>query len=88
MDTGGLDGQRIVLTMYAILVAVAGVVGVLLALTVEGLRNPDLFFLVELPSTPVGMAVYGMVTVATAFGVPLALVILVSRREDLDAPEA
>jgi hypothetical protein len=84
MDSHGWDGQRIVLTMYAILVVVAGAVGVLLALTVEGLRGPELFFLLELPATPLGMAVYGTVTVATAFGVPLALVIAVSRLGELD----
>lgn len=80
----GWDGQRIVLTMYGILVVVAGAVGVLLALTVEGLRRPELFFLVELPATPLGMAVYGAVTVAAVFGVPLALVIAVSRIGDLE----
>lgn len=73
-------GQRIVLVMYGLLVAVAGAFGALLALTVENLRPPSYLFLIELPPTPLGMAVYGALTVATVFGVPLALVLLVSRR--------
>lgn len=87
MSERGLAGQRIVLTMYAILVAAAGFVGVMLALLVDNLRPPSLLFLVQLPPTPLGMAVYGMVTVALAFGLPLALVIGVTRRFDLDEPE-
>lgn len=90
MSEHGWDGQRVVLTMYGLLVAVAAAVGVLLAAIVEGLRGPSLFFLIDLPPTPLGMAVYGAVTVATVFGVPLVLVILVSRRidESEDGPPA
>lgn len=82
MGARGLAGRRVVLGMYALLVAVAAAVGVLLALFVDGLRPPSLFFLVELPPTPLGMAVYGAATVAVAFGLPLAAVIAVSRRAD------
>lgn len=87
MTESGWDGQRIVLVMYGILVAVAGFVGVMMATFVENLRPPSLLFLIELPPTKLGMAVYGMVTVALAFGVPLALVIGVTRRFDLEEPE-
>lgn len=84
MSERGREGQRIVLVMYGVLVSVAGGVGVLMATFVDNLRPPSLLFLIELPPTPLGMAVYGMVTVAIVFGIPLALVIWVTEKFDLD----
>jgi hypothetical protein len=82
-------GPRFVLGLYALLVAFAGVAGVLFATVVEGARSPTLFFLVPLPPTPLGFAVYGAVTVAVVLGVPLAGVVYVSRRiDDGDASTA
>lgn len=83
---GGFDGPRIVLTLYGLLVAVGAVAGALVATFVEGVTEPALFGVFALPATPLGFAVYGGVTLATVLGVPLALVVYVSRR--IDDPNA
>lgn len=80
------DGPRLVLVLYALLVGVGLVGGALVGVSVEDLTAPHLFGLVALPPTPVGIGVYGGVTVAVALGVPLALVAYVSRR--IDDPHA
>jgi len=80
------DGPRLVLTLYALLVAVGGVAGVLVATFVDGVSAPELYAVISLPPTALGFAVYGAVTIATVLGVPLALVIYVSRR--IDDPNA
>ncbi|WP_435063639.1 DUF7520 family protein [Halobaculum sp. EA56] len=74
------DGPRIVLVLYAVLVGVGAVAGVLVATFVDGLSAPSLFAVIPLPATALGFAVYGGVTIAAVLGVPLALVIYVSRR--------
>lgn len=79
MADAGLDGQRIVLVMYGVLVVAAGAFGALLPLVVEGLRPPSYLLLVEFPPTSLGLAAYGALTVATILAVPLAAVILASR---------
>nr|WP_276282170.1 cox cluster protein [Halorussus sp. DT72] len=72
---------------YGVIVTLTGVVGAVL-----GVAGPDdltavkLLGLVELQPTPLGLAVYGMVTVGLALGVPLALVVLVSKRADAERP--
>ncbi|WP_417378108.1 cox cluster protein [Halobaculum marinum] len=75
-----------VLTLYALLTAVGFVAGVLVATFVDGLSAPALYGVIELPATALGFSVYGGVTIATVLGVPLALVIYVSRR--IDDPDA
>lgn len=82
MSARGLRGRRLVLGLYAGLVAVTAVVGYLIGTIVplEGL-DVRLFLLVDLPPTPLGLAAFGAVTVAVGLGVPLALVHLVSRRD-------
>lgn len=75
-------GPRFVLGLYAFLVAFSGVAGVLFASVVENPRPPALLFLVSLPPTALGFAVYGAVTVGIVLGVPLAGVVYASRRID------
>ncbi|MFW5918084.1 MAG: DUF7520 family protein [Haloferacaceae archaeon] len=75
----GWSGQRIVLTMYAILVTAAGVFGAVIPQVVEEVRPPTYLFLIELPPTSFGLAAYGALTVATILAVPLAGVVLASR---------
>ena len=79
MADTGLDGQRIVLGMYVVLVTAAGAFGALLPLVVDELRPPAYLFLIEFPATSLGMAAYGALTVATILTVPLTAVILASR---------
>lgn len=81
-STAGREGSRFVVFLYVALVAVATTAGALTGTFVENLTAPQLFFLVTLPPTPLGFAVYGGVTVALALGIPLALVIYVSRNID------
>ena len=84
--TARLSGPRFVLILYAGLVAVAGAAGFLIGTTVSNVRPPEFLLLVEFPPTPLGLAVYGALTIGLALGVPLLAVILVSRRiDDADA---
>jgi hypothetical protein len=78
------DGRRFVLLLYGIIVCLAGGLGLVLGAFVPMGGGPDLFFVLSLPPTALGFAVYGAVTVAVALAVPLALVVYLSRREDVD----
>lgn len=82
---GRLGGRRVVVGLYAILVVVTGVFGYVIGLIHPDALDPTLFFLVDLPPTPLGMALYGMVTVGTALGALLLLVRYVGKRFDPDA---
>nr|WP_245778625.1 hypothetical protein [Halomicrobium zhouii] len=42
--------------------------------------EPELFGVVALPPTPLGVALYGIVTVGVGLGILLALVVYVSNR--------
>lgn len=73
-------GSRVVLVVYVAIVAIAGVMGYILgSIRPDGL-DPELFFVVQLPPTPFGVALYGIVTIAVVLGVLLATVAFVSRR--------
>lgn len=78
MADAGLDGQRIVIAMYVLLIAVAAAFGALLPLVVDGLRSPAYLFLIEFPATSLGFAAYGALTVGTILAVPLVAVVLAS----------
>jgi hypothetical protein len=78
------DGRRFVLMLYAVIVGIAGFLGVVLGEVVELSAPPRLFFLVSLPPNGAGFAVYGMVTVAVVLGLPLALVVYLSDRLDTE----
>ncbi|QZY00538.1 DUF7520 family protein [Halobaculum rubrum] len=80
------DGPRLVIVLYVLLTAVGGVGGVLVATFVDGLTAPALYAVIPLPPTALGFGVYGAVTIATVLGIPLALVVYVSRR--IDDPNA
>lgn len=78
-------GPSFVVGLYAFFVAFTGVAGVVLG-TVgpDDLTSVHLLGLIELQPTPLGLAVYGSVTVALILGVPLVLVVYVSRYVDDD----
>lgn len=82
----GTRGRRFVVGLYAALVSVGAVAGVLTATFVDELSRPELFGVLPLPATPLGFAVFGGVTMAFVLGVPLTLVIYVSRRIDNEPP--
>jgi hypothetical protein len=80
-------GTRVVLFVYGAIVAVAGVMGLVLGSIRPDDLQPELFGVVSLPPTPVGVAIYGMVTVGVGLGAFLGLVMYVSRRWDDAAVE-
>lgn len=75
---GRVPGKRVVLTVYAIVVAIAAILGALLGLVNPVGLDPTLPF-VDLPATPLGMVTFGVVAVGGGLGVLLLLVRLVSR---------
>jgi len=79
---GRVAGPRVVITVYLAVLGIAAVMGTLLGIVnPEGL-DPELFFLVDLPPTPLGMAVFGVTTVGTGLGILLVVVWYVSRFDD------
>lgn len=84
--TRRLSGPRFVLLLYAALVAVTGLAGYLIATTVSNVQPPEFLFLIEFPATPLGLAVYGALTIAVVLGVPLLGVVYFSQR--IDDPDA
>jgi hypothetical protein len=76
------SGRRFVLVLYAVIVGIAGALGLVLGSLLPVTEGPELFFLLPLPPTPLGFATFGVVTVAVALGVPLALVAYLSREID------
>lgn len=85
MTDDSTRGYRIVLAIYAAIVAFAGVFGLVLGVVVGELEEVALFGVVQLPPTPLGLAAYGAVTVGTILGVLLGLVVFVSDRYADDA---
>ena len=80
--SSNVRGQRFVLGLYAVLVAVAGVGGFLTGTFVSGLSQPRFLFVIPFPATPFGFAAYGALTIAVVLGVPLLFVVAVSTRVD------
>lgn len=81
-------GRSFVIGLYGLVVAITGVVGAVLgAFGPDDLTAVNLLGLVELPPTPLGLALYGVVTVGLSLGVPLVLVAYVSRRVDAEQAE-
>ena len=79
----GRRGRSVVLVVYVVVVAIAGITGVLLGtFGPDELRPVELFFLIELQPTPLGLAVYGMGTMGVGLGILLVLVSYASRRYD------
>ena|GEM_PF-1039086 len=85
-DTDEPRGRRFVVGLYVTLVGVAATAGVLTATFVDELSRPELFGVIPLPATRVGFAVFGGLTMAVVLGVPLSLIVYVSRR--IDDPDA
>ncbi|MFB6116987.1 cox cluster protein [Halosegnis sp.] len=82
-ETGG---RRLVVTVYVAIVLLTACIGFVIgAIGPQGL-DPELFGLIQLPPTPVGMAVYGGTTIALLLGVLLGGVVYVADRyDDADA---
>lgn len=77
-SAGRVPGRRVVVAIYAGLVAFAAMMGIILGIVVEDLESVALFGLIPIPPTPIGLAVYGAVTIGVALGVLLLLVVYVA----------
>jgi len=82
----GLSGQRVVVGLYCIIVAFTGVAGYLAAIVVGEINAPRFLFLIEFPATPVGLGLYGALTIGLVLGVLLVSVKVVSDRVDDASP--
>ena len=76
----GWSGRRVILLLYLVVVAIAGFTGFVLGVIGPRDLDPQLFGFIAMPPTPLGMAAYGAITLATVLGVMLALVVFVSER--------
>jgi len=81
-DVAEAPGQKVVVQLYVIIVALAGVMGFVLGTIRPADLQPALFGVIELPPTPFGVALYGVFTVGIGLGVLLGLVVYVSRRAE------
>lgn len=78
-------GPRVVVTMAAVVVALAGAFGYVVgAIGPADLQPVTLLGVWTLDPTPVGLAVYGAVTIAAIMAVGVALVMIASRFDDAD----
>lgn len=73
-EIGPVSGRRIVIAIYVGLTAFSGVMGYVLGIVVGDLGSVALFGMISVPPTPLGLAVYGAVTIGTLLGVLLLLV--------------
>ena len=81
-ETSEWRGQRFVLVLYGLLVALAGLFGYIIGLVRPKDLDPRLFMLIDLPPNATGMALYGAVTIGTILGVLLLVVQYVAREYD------
>lgn len=75
-------GRRVVVAIYVGLTAFAGLMGFILGIVIEDLEGIALFGLISVPPTPVGLAVYGAVTIGIVLGILLLLVRYVAPGDD------
>ncbi|MFC6961807.1 DUF7520 family protein [Halocatena marina] len=75
-----LGGRKFVMYLYVTIVGIAAMAGFTIgSFGIEGL-DPELFGVIQLPPTAIGMAVYGAITIATLLGSIFLLMIFVSNR--------
>jgi hypothetical protein len=76
------NGPRFVVTLYTLLVLLTGVFGYVIGMIRPEDLDPRLFMIIDLPPTPFGMALYGMLTVGFILGVLLLAVRYVASEYD------
>lgn len=86
-ETGGQSGRSVVVKLYVAITLLAGVMGLILGTVSPQGLDPELFGVIQLPPTPLGVAIFGMVTVGVGFAVLLGLVVVVSKKY-ADGPES
>lgn len=75
-------GPRVVVAVYLAVLGVAGTMGALLGFVNPEGMDPTLFFVIDLPASPLGMATFGVVTVGIVLGILLLAVEFVSRYDE------
>lgn len=76
------QGRRVLYVVYATVVTIAALMGFIIGtINPDGL-NPVLFGVIELPPTPVGMVVFGVVYVSIGLGALMLAVEFVAERFD------
>lgn len=80
-DGAGVSGRRLVIGIYVGLIAFAGMMGYILGVIIDDLQAVSLLGLIPIPPTPIGLAVYGAITIAILLGVLLLLVMYVAPDE-------
>lgn len=76
------EGKKVVLGFLGFALAIVTTLGYLIGLAnPEGLEKPKFLFLIELPKTPFGMALFGALSVSLFIVVVVALVKAASKFE-------
>lgn len=75
-------GRRVIYALYAVVVGIAGLMGFIIGIIRPEKLDPRLFGVIDLPPTPVGMVIFGVVTVGLGMGVLLLVVSWVADRFD------
>jgi len=76
------QGRRVLYVVHATVVTIAALMGFIIGvINPEGL-DPVLFGVIELPATPVGMVIFGVVYVSLGLGILMLAVEFVAERFD------
>lgn len=81
-DASVWRGPRFVTALSLVIVALTGLFGFVIGTIRPADLDPELFMLVDLPPTPFGVAVYGMLTVGIVLGGLLLVVRYVGKAYD------
>jgi len=76
------QGQRVLYVLYAAVVTIAALMGFIIGVINPDGLNPVLFGVIELPATPVGMVIFGVVYVSLGLGALMLAVQFVADRFD------
>lgn len=76
------QGRRVLYVLYATVVTIAALMGFIIGTIDPDGLDPVLFGVIELPPTPVGMVVFGVVYVSIGLGILMLAVEFVANRFD------
>lgn len=76
------QGRRVLYIVYASVVSIAAAMGFIIGVIDPDGLNPVLFGVIDLPATPVGMVIFGVVYVSLGLGILMLAVEFVADRFD------
>lgn len=76
------QGRRVLYLVYASVVSIAAAMGFIIGVINPDGLNPVLFGVIDLPATPVGMVIFGVVYVSIGLGILMLAVEFVAERFD------